>query len=153
MKLRKALEMEIDTVYKMCEDVKKTYPLWDEGYPIYDNFYESFEEGGLYVLDCGGEIVGSICLETGITNDNYLSLSRFMVKESERHKGYGKFIFQEMEKVVLKRGYEGIEFMVHKDHPFAFKMYESFGYKNMGKIPTPWDDGEIIYYLFSKKLK
>ena len=38
MKFRKAKEVEINIVMEMCEEIKKTYPLWDSEYPIIDNF-------------------------------------------------------------------------------------------------------------------
>ena len=97
MKFRKAKEFEINIVMEMCEEIKKTYPLWDSEYPIIENFIESYEEGGLYVLEVDGIIVGSICLEAGISDSECLSLSRFMVKPSERKKGYGRLIFESIE--------------------------------------------------------
>jgi len=153
MKFRKAKEFEINIVMEMCEEIKKTYPLWDSEYPIIENFIESYEEGGLYVLEVDGIIVGSICLEAGISDSECLSLSRFMVKPSERKKGYGRLIFESIEKEVLKRGYKMIDFLVHIDHPFAFKMYESFGYTDKGIFETPWDEGIPHYHLLIKELK
>ena len=44
MKFRLAKESEIKIVMEMCEEIKKTYPFWDEEYPILENFIESFEE-------------------------------------------------------------------------------------------------------------
>lgn len=153
MKFRLVKEKELNLVIEMCEEIKKTYPLWDDEYPTFEDFYESFEEGGLYVLDVDGKIVGSICLGIGISDNKYLSLCRFMVSPDERKKGYGKIIFDSVEKEVLKRGYQDIDFLVHKDHPFGFVMYKNFGYTDMGPYRMPWDDGEeISYNLFVKKL-
>lgn len=153
MKFRKAKENEINIVLQMCEKIKETYPFWDSEYPVYENFFESFEEGGLYVLEVNNEIVGSICLEIGISSDECLSLSRFMVKPTERKKGYGKFIFESVEKEVIKRGYKKIDFLVHKDHPFAFNMYKSFGYNDQGPYKTEWDGDIPTYHLLTKDLK
>lgn len=152
MKFRLAKESEIKIVMEMCEEIKKTYPFWDEEYPILENFIESFEEGGLYVLVEDDLIVGSICLEIGVSSNECLSLSRFMVRVGNRKKGYGRYIFSSVEQEVLKRGYKKIDFLVHKDHPFAFEMYKKFGYHDQGLFKTEWDGDTPHYHLLTKEL-
>ena len=153
MIFRKALKSEINIVLDICNEIKKTYPFWDDEYPIYDNFLESFEEDGLYVLEVNNEIVGSISFEYGtLESKDAMTLSRFMVKIGHRNKGYGKVIFEELEKEILNRNIKKIEFLVHKDHPFAFKMYQNFGYQDQGIYETEWDDGDPHYHLFTKTL-
>ena len=153
MKLRLANEKEIIVIYNMCELIKNNYPFWDEEYPIYDNFLESYNDDGLYVLQVERDIVGSICLEKGITNKYSLSLSRFMIHPNYRRKGYGKIIFELIEHEVIKKGYNNIEFFVHKDHPFAFDMYKGFGYTDKGLYKTEWDEDFPTYHLFTNELK
>ena len=153
MIFRRALKEEINIIVDMCEEIKKTYPFWDEEYPIYENFLESFEEDGLYVLEVDKEIVGSISFEYGtLKSKDAMTLSRFMVKVGNRNKGYGKFIFESLEKEIIEKNIFKIEFLVHKDHPFAFKMYQSFGYQDQGLYATEWDEGFPHYHLFTKKL-
>lgn len=152
-RFRKSKENELEIVYKICEDIKKDYPFWDEEYPVFNNFLESYEEGGLFVLEINNKIVGSISVETSIYNQNYVTLSRFMIDRNERRKGYGRYIFNEIEKVMKKQGFEGIDLLVRYNHPFGLKMYESFGYQNLGKVETEWCDNINEYYLlFVKKI-
>ena len=58
VKFRKAKDCEIKKIYELCEEIKKDYPLWDDEYPVFDNFLESYEEDGLYVLCINSEIIG-----------------------------------------------------------------------------------------------
>lgn len=153
MIFRKAKESELETVYKMCEDIKIDYPFWDEYYPIFDNFLESYQEGGLYVAETDKEIVGSISVEVSEYNANSVTLSRFMVRPDKRRNGIGRFIFLKIEEIMKKQGFEYIDLLVRFDHPFALKMYESFGYQNLGKVETEWCDNVNEYYLlYTKKI-
>lgn len=152
MEFRLASFNEIKEVVEICEKIKETYPFWDEEYPIIDNFIESFNEHGLYVLIDDSLIVGSICVEDGVSSSDCKSLSRFMVRVDKRKQGYGKTIFESVEKEIKKQGFTKIDFLVHKDHPFAFKMYQKFGYADCGLFATAWDDGKPHYHLFKKDL-
>ena len=154
VKFRKAKECEIKKIYELCEEIKKDYPLWDDEYPVFDNFLESYEEDGLYVLCINSEIIGSISLETSSWRADSISISRFMVKEEYRRHGYGRLMFSKIENVIRERGFEYADLFTRNDHPFAIKMYEKLGYQNLGKFDTKWCDNITeYYYLFVKKLK
>lgn len=154
IKFRRAKEEEIEKVYLLCEEIKKDYPLWDEYYPVFDNFLESYEEDGLFVLCLDEEIIGSVSLETSSWQSNSISISRLMVKNKYRMKGYSKVLLSKVETIIKDRGFEYADLFVRFDHPFAVEMYEKAGYKNLGKFDTEWCDNITeYYYLLVKEMK
>lgn len=138
--VRKAKKDEVLKIYELCSEVKKYYSLWDDEYPLLENFQESFDMDGLFVLEKDKEIIGSIGIEESEYPD-YVSLTRFFIVKEYQRQGYGRLLFEGAEKL-LKGRYQDLELLVNTMHPYAFKMYESFGYTDLGEVSVPW---ETIY--------
>lgn len=151
--LRRAQEKDLVKIVKLCELVKKTYPLWNEYYPIYDNFFEDYQKNLLFILEIGEKIIGSIGAEKSDWHENTLTLHMFMVHPDYRNQGYGAFIFQEVEKILVNEGWKRLDLLVRNDNFKAIKMYNKFHYQNSGAIKTPWDFEEgKFYFLFVKEI-
>ncbi len=149
---RRAQEKDITKIVELCEIVKKTYPLWNEYYPVYDNFYEDIQNNYLFVLEIEGEIVGSIGAEKSDWHENTLTLHMFMIHPDKREQGLGTKLFQEVEKLLVKENWNQLDLLVRNDNLKAMKMYLTLGYQNLGRVETPWDFEKDKYYiLFIKK--
>lgn len=152
-----AKEEDITKVYELCKEVKANYPYWDEYYPLYDDFLESYEDGYVVVCEQNSEIIGCLCVEIGFYDvDGYadaIALSRFMVKETCRRQGIGKEIFEYTEMYVKKLGYNKIVFLVHNGNSHAMNLYLKWGYTDKGQVKLFWDN-EIVedYHLVEKTI-
>ncbi len=156
--IRIAKEEELAKVYSLCKEVKKTYLLWDEYYPLYDDFLDTYDNGFVVLCEDIDEVIGSICVEFDFQDvdgyDDVMSFSRFMVKESMRNKGIGKKLFDFAEEIVRKEGYKKIAFLVNKENTKALNLYLKWGYVNKGLVTVCWD--EVVnedFYLYYKELK
>lgn len=149
--VRKATQDEIKLVNNLCNEVKTYYALWDKDYPVIDNFIESFEGDGLFVITLDGKIIGSLSTEESPFSNEFISLTRFFILKDYQRKGYGSKLFSEVEKELSKK-YEYTELLVNSLHPFGFKMYEKFGYSNLGKVDINFGTSNI-YYRFIKKIR
>ena len=149
--LRRAMFHELDEIVDLCELVKKTYSFWDRDYPVYENFFDDYKKDLLFVFLVDNKIIGAIGAEKSEWTDEGITLHMFMVHPDYRQKGYGKKIFLGVEDILVSLGYKKIDLLVRKDHPFAMKMYENLGYTNWGRVKTPWEVGNDIFYLLYRK--
>lgn len=151
IKLKKASLEELDIINSLCEEAKKDYKLWDSEYPTYEDFLSCFEDVGVYILVDDSEIIGSISAEASDAGDNYVSLSKFFIVKKYKRHGYGRLLFKLIEEE-FKNKYEYIDFYVDERHPFAFKMYESFGYTDLGRSSVSWES-DHYYHRFIKRIE
>ncbi len=149
---RRAQEKDLKEIIELCELVKLTYPLWNEYYPVYDNFLEDYQNNHLFILEVAGKIIGSIGAEKSDWHENTLTLHMFMIHPQYRNQGYGTKLFQSAENLLAKEGETQVDLLVRNDNTKAIKMYLRLGYQNLGAVKTPWEmeDGKF-YYLFIKK--
>lgn len=149
---RRAQEKDLKEIIELCELVKLTYPLWNEYYPVYDNFLEDYQNNHLFILEVAGKIIGSIGAEKSDWHENTLTLHMFMIHPQYRNQGYGTKLFQSTENLLAKEGETQVDLLVRNDNTKAIKMYLRLGYQNLGAVKTPWEmeDGKF-YYLFIKK--
>jgi len=162
MSLRLAKIEDSGKIYEICLSVKEVYKqqnvsLWNEFYPLIDNFKEDILKKHLYVYLINGEIVGSISigdslLEDDVKEENVYSLTRFMVKPHLQNQGIGTIMINEIEKVLKNKDVKEIKFLVSNKNPLAIKLYLRQGCKNLGYIKTPWETENDFYYLFQKEL-
>ena len=146
IELRLAKENEVNLVNSLCNDVKKYYHLWDDEYPNYEMFLEDFNDKMLYVLTLDDKIIGSISIEESPKGIDHISLSRFFIVKEYQRKGYGRFVFQEIERQ-LKGRYDYLDLFVNTLHPFALKMYQSFGFTDLGESEVEWETIYKYHYL------
>ena len=153
-----AKEEELIRVYSLCKEIKENYEFWDEYYPLYDNFLETFENGFVLYYEENGEILGSLSIDYDIEElagyDDAMSFNKFMVKESHRGKGIGKKLFDYAEKLVIKEGYNKIVFLVNDGNKKALSLYLYWGYQDKGIIDINWDE-EIseTFHIYEKVIK
>lgn len=160
MSLRLAKEEELDKIFSICLSIKEIYKnnnikLWNEYYPLREDFEEDIKNDQLYVYTIDDEIVGSITvgdslLEDG-ESDKYVRFPcRFMVKSDLQNQGIGTIIMKEMEEMLKKEGIKEIQFLVSNNNPKAMKLYLRQGCVNLGYFKTPWEEEDSYYYLFKK---
>ncbi|HKM29997.1 MAG TPA: GNAT family N-acetyltransferase [Bacilli bacterium] len=150
---RRAKEADLIKIVELCELVKKTYSLWNEYYPVWDNFYEDYNNNLLFLYEIDNKIIGAIGAEKSEWHARTLTLHMFMVHPDYRSQGYGTALFKGTEKTLLDEGWNNLDLLVRNDNPQAIKMYIRLGYRNLGQVKTPWDfiEGKF-YYLFVKDI-
>ena len=149
--VRLAKESEIKLINDLCNEVKNYYSLWDDEYPVIDNFIESFEGDGLFVIELDGKIIGSLSTEESLISNDCISLSRFFILKDYQKKGYGKILMSYVEKE-LSNKYDYTELLVNTLHPFAFKMYKDYGYTDLGETDINFGT-DNLYHRLVKKIK
>ncbi len=91
-----------------------------------------------YCIYHGNEMVGYTLYEL---ENEYLWISRLMVAEGQRGKGYGRAALKKIFAEARQLGYREVGLSTHPDNFKAIGLYESLGFKATGKI----EDGEMIY--------
>lgn len=161
MSIRLAKAEDIDQVYEICLSIKEIYKknnidLWNDEYPLKEDFVEDLLNNGLYVHEINNEIVGSVSvinklIETDDIEDKVACTSKIMVKPSMQDQGIGTKIIIELSNI-LKKDYQEIKFLVSKNNSKAIQLYLRLGAVNCGFVSTPWCE-DNTYYLFRKKIK
>lgn len=142
---------EIKLVNDLCNEVKTYYSLWDDEYPVIENFIESFEGEGLFVIELDGKIIGSLSTEESLISGDYISLTRFFILKDYQKKGYGKILMSSVERKLSSK-YEYTELLVNTLHPYAFKMYKDYGYTDLGETDINFGTSNK-YHRFVKKIR
>lgn len=133
---------------------------WDEEYPGKEEAEEDAVQGALYVLSTDeGEIIGAMAAGA----DSELWQYEFWSRDIQRHcgcarlgiskayqnRGLAEFLFSEVEKDVLVRGYDGIGFLVSPNNPKALAVYAKMNYDKVGQCVLYEQD----WFCYEKKLK
>ena len=132
---------------------------WDEEYPGAEEAAEDAERGELYVL-CrdNGEIIGAMAAgeEDELWEYDFWSkdirrhccCSRLGISAKYQNRGLAGFLFSEVEKDILERGYDGIGFLVSPQNPKALAVYHKMNYVKAGKCVHYEQD----WFCYEKKL-
>ena len=75
-------------------------------------------------------------------------LARIAVKTKYQNKGIAKYLISYIEKQVIKRGFDGIHFLVSKTNPHAKAVYDKMNYICCGECKMYDKD----WYCYEKKL-
>ena len=133
---------------------------WDEEYPGLEEAEDDAACGNLYVLCTSeGNIIGAMTAgdEEELWNYDFWSrdirrhcgCSRLGIAAEYQNQGLAGFLFWEVEKDVLKRGYDGIGFLVSPHNPKALSVYNKMNYVNVGACVLYEQD----WYCYEKKLR
>ena len=133
---------------------------WDDEYPGEEQAAGDAERGELYVLCSGdGEIIGAMTAggEDELWEYDFWSrdilrhcgCSRLGISAKYQNRGLAGVLFSEVEKDILRRGYDGIGFLVSPHNPKALAVYHRLNYVKVGECVHY----ELDWLCYEKKLK
>ena len=116
---------------------------WTEEYPSNETITFDLSRDALFVLKIENKIYGAISLEDD-EEVNALpywnkdlepeaEFARICVLPDSQQKGIGKALLTFFHEELKRRGYKGVHIVVNKFNPKALRLYDSFGYKNVGE--------------------
>lgn len=111
---------------------------WNYDYPNIDDVKNDINNKSLYILLQNKEIIAV----AAAGEDNELKkiecyskqikapcgLARIAVKTQYQNKGIAKYLISYIEKQVIKKGFDGIHFLVNKTNLHAKAVYDKMGY-------------------------
>lgn len=131
---------------------------WDLEYPCIDDVKNDIKKDSLYIVRNDSEI---IAVAAAGEDDELESLScyskdikkpcdlaRIAVKGNYQNRGIAKYLIGYIEKDVIKRGFDGIHFLVSKTNPHAKAVYDKLNYSCCGECIMYEKD----WYCYEKKL-
>lgn len=130
---------------------------WDELYPTQEDFMRDMEAEQLYVGYDENTLAVVYVLnrqfdeayKRGKWEDetkSFYILHRLCVNPKYQNKGVAKMTMEHIEREVKKKGIDAIRLDVFTENPYALKLYNKCGYKNVGKVT--WRKGD--FYLMEK---
>ncbi len=132
---------------------------WDFDYPNIDDVKNDINKKSLYIVLKSGEIIAV----AAAGEDNELKeldcysksikvpcdLARIAVKTEYQNNGIAKYLIGYIEIQALKRGFDGIHFLVSKTNPHAKAVYDKMNYICCGECKMYDKD----WYCYEKKLE
>lgn len=116
---------------------------WSDEYPTRCDVESDLEKASLYVLyDENNKILGVAaagedselehlkCWNTKILR--VCDLARIGILSAYQGRGFGEMLVKYIERDVVKRGFDGIHFLVSKTNPRALALYDKLDYFNVG---------------------
>ncbi len=117
--------------------------VWDEVYPGMEEIRADLETKNLFVLRSCAEIVGAISivpeneldeLECWRDRDGSIAeIARVTVAPGFQGRGLARIMVQEIEKILVDRGFTRVHLLVARENIPALKTYEKAGYPVMGE--------------------
>ena len=133
---------------------------WDEYYPGEVQARDDVEQGWLYVL-CkdDGEIIGAMASgdadelwEYDFWNPEIkhrCCFSRLGIAAEYQFRGFAKFMISEAERDAVRRGYDGVGFLVSPTNQKALNAYRKMNYDKVGECTHYEED----WFCYEKKLE
>jgi ribosomal protein S18 acetylase RimI-like enzyme len=160
---------EIDRLYNTCkQDLLKKHIYqwgdWGNNYPGTDFLKKSIQAGELYIMQINNELVGAVVLNekqspewNGIAwsepAGKSLVIHALVIDPKHQNKGFGKKLLLHCEAHARRHNYNSIRLDAFKKNDISNRMYQKYGYKNMGVVlfdSKPEDNKE--YYCYEKSL-
>ena len=131
---------------------------WTEEYPSNETIDYDLSRDALYVVKSDGIICGAISIEVD-EDVNALTcwnkalepeaeFARIAVLPNSQKKGIGRIMLEFLAKELKRQGFNGIHIVVNKHNFKALKLYDSFGFKNVGECFMYDQD----FYCYEKEL-
>lgn len=144
-KITKATNENTEEILKLYHSlIGKDGCTWDLDYPSKEDIKKDIAKQALYIVLNKKEIIAVAaageddelkeinCYSKEILNP--CDLARIGVKEAYQNKGIAKFLIQYLETEGVKRGFDGIHFLVSKTNPHAKAVYDHLNYTCCGEI-------------------
>lgn len=132
---------------------------WDFDYPNVTDVKNDINKNSLYIVLHNQEIIAVAaageddelkeldCYSKDIKVP--CDLARIGVKAEYQNKGIAKYLIKYIEQDVIKRGFDGIHFLVSKTNPHAKAVYDKLNYLCCGECLMY----EKEWFCYEKKLK
>lgn len=159
-RIEMATEEQVEEILNIYHSlIGKDGCTWDYEYPCMDDVKNDINKKSLYILLNNNEIIAVAAAgeddelkeldcyskEIKIPCD----LARIAVKSEYQNKRIAKYLVSKIEKGVIKRGFDGIHFLVSKNNPHAKAVYDKLNYQCCGEC-TMYDKD---WYCYEKKVK
>lgn len=161
---RKANDNDLESVYQLivnaiAEMEKNNIFQWDERYPDIEILSEDISKQEL-TLGISENEIASIYVINSEHNEEYkdgswqypnasfLVIHRLCVNPKFQNRGVGALTMAHIEAEIKERGVETIRLDAFTQNPYALRMYEKMGYKNVGYM----DIRKGVFCLMEKKL-
>ena len=167
MVFRKSTLADADAVSEIYDLARESLkrneiPQWQEGVPGKESFLADVKNGNSYVIEDGGEVVGTIqiierepCYETVYNGawmeESHLVAHRVAVKVGCRQRGVGTMLLCEAEKKAIESGKKALRIDTHEKNFKMRGMLEKNGYKNIGIIHLANGDERFAYEKILKQ--
>jgi ribosomal protein S18 acetylase RimI-like enzyme len=162
IKFRKAEIDETDCVFSIFSSAVSDLEdrgifQWDSVYPDRDTIKNDILNKTLYVGTFSDEIIAVFVLSKEFddaynfamwSSDSYIILHRLCIHPKWQNKGIGRKTMAYIEKLLIKNGIGSVRLDAFSKNPYSIKLYESIGYKKVGK--ANWRKG--LFYIYEKCL-
>jgi ribosomal protein S18 acetylase RimI-like enzyme len=123
--------------------------------------HKDIKAGNLYVAVKGDDILGSVVLDEQKEPEHQdidwevdgkaLYLHRLVVHVDFQGEGTGKALMEFADQYAKEHGYTAIRLDAYEENEVARKLYEKFGYKEMGQVYFPRRD--VPFYSYEKEIE
>lgn len=150
--LRKITPEDLNQVMEIIEQGKvylksSGVDQWQNGYPNEAVIKEDIANGYGYVLECEGEVVGTVALSFDgepwyddirggewMSNGNFLVIHRLAVSHDARGTDLASEMIKQSEKLCAERGVRSIKIDTHEDNIIMQKFVKKNGFKYCGIV-------------------
>lgn len=159
MKIRKAIEHDIDMIEKIYSDIhtfeekgKATIGWKRAVYPTRKTACDSVARGDMFVLEEKGSIVGAAIInkcqvdtyrnakwEHYAEDENVMVLHTLVISPYESGKGYGKAFVSFYENYAKENNCPYLRMDTNEKNSNARRLYKRLGYKEIGVIPCTFN--------------
>jgi len=160
---------KIDNLYNDCKrDLIKNniyqWGKWGNNYPNKEFLKNAINQEELFILKCDGEIIGAVVLNENQSrewetinwskiNGKTLVIHALVIDPKQQNRGLGKKLLSLCEQYAKDNRYSCIRLDSFKKNNVSNRLYQSFGYKNIGTVifdMKPENNKE--YYCYEKIL-
>ena len=147
-------EEKIESLYQSVKGGR--FCVWNEFYPSITEVLHDLETQNLYVMTCGGQIIGAISIvpENELesfecwSNKNGREIARVVVDVAFQGRGLSFEMVRYIEEVLRQKGCEAIHLSVAKSNIPAYKTYLKAGFVTVGDADMYGNS----YYLMEKAI-
>lgn len=141
MIFRKATQPELPAVFSLYQSVVGSpFCVWDEAYPGWEDIREDFDNGTLYVMAEGDELLGAISVIVHNELDQLpfwqqaqaRELARVVVAPGHQGQGIAQRMVTEISGVLQAQGIPAIHLLVAHANPPAQQVYRRCGFRFLG---------------------
>jgi ribosomal protein S18 acetylase RimI-like enzyme len=163
---------DLDKIYSLYNNCKREllrnniyqWGKWNSNYPNKKFLNNAITQEELFALKYNGEIIGAVILNENQSkeweninwskiNGKILAIHALVIDPNQQNKGFGKKMLSLCEGYAKNNGYSCIRLDSFKRNNISNRLYQSFGYRNVGTVVfnmKPKNNKE--YYCYEKIL-
>ncbi len=173
MNIRKAKADDIDGIEKIYDDIHTSEESreqtigWIRGvYPVRATAEEGLRRGDLYVMEDGGELLGTAIInkiqvdvykdgewEYEASDDEVCVLHTLVISPYAKGRGYGRAFVKFYEDYALQHGCHELRIDTNERNAAARAMYKKYGYKEIDIVPTVFNGiPDVMLVMLEKRV-